>query len=62
MLCKTSTVHAPWYCIPMNRKRFGRLVVMKVIIEALEEMNLSYPTLTAQQQAAIDLAHQQISN
>ena len=60
MLCKTSSSHAPWYCIPMNRKRFGRLVVMKVIIEALEAMNLSYPVLTAQQRAAIDLAHQQM--
>ena len=54
MLRKTSTVYAPWYCIPMNQKRFGRLVVMKIIIEALEAMNLSYPTLTAQQRAAID--------
>lgn len=62
MLCKTSSAHAPWYCIPMNRKRFGRLVVMKIIIEALEAMNLSYPTLTAQQRAAIDLAHHSINN
>ncbi|MXW40295.1 MAG: polyphosphate kinase 2 family protein [Synechococcus sp. SB0668_bin_15] len=61
MLNKTSSIHAPWYCIPMNQKRFGRLVVMKIIIEALEAMNLSYPTLTAQQRAAIDAAHQSIS-
>ena len=62
MLCRTSSSHAPWYCIPMNQKRFGRLVVMKVIIEALEGMNLSYPLLTAQQRAAIDLAHQHIKS
>ncbi|MXZ83757.1 MAG: polyphosphate kinase 2 family protein [Synechococcus sp. SB0666_bin_14] len=61
MLNKISSIHAPWYCIPMNQKRFGRLVVMKIIIEALEAMNLSYPTLTAQQRAAIDAAHQSIS-
>ena len=62
MLCKTSSVHAPWYCIPMNRKRFGRLVVMKVIIEALEAMNLSYPVLTAQQRATIDFAREHIND
>ncbi|MCY4056074.1 MAG: polyphosphate kinase 2 family protein [Cyanobacteria bacterium MAG CAR3_bin_5] len=61
MLCKTSTAYAPWYCIPMDRKRFGRLVVMKVIIETLEAMNLSYPTLTTQQRAAIDAAHQSMN-
>ncbi|MYI72478.1 MAG: polyphosphate kinase 2 family protein [Synechococcus sp. SB0673_bin_10] len=61
MLCKTSSVHAPWYCIPMNRKRFGRLVVMKIIVETLGAMNLSYPTLTSQQRAAIDAAHQSIN-
>ncbi|MXY62882.1 MAG: polyphosphate kinase 2 family protein [Synechococcus sp. SB0665_bin_28] len=60
MLCKTSSVHAPWYCIPMNRKRFGRLVVMKIIVETLGAMNLSYPTLTSQQRAAIDAAHQSL--
>ncbi|MYI88663.1 MAG: polyphosphate kinase 2 family protein [Synechococcus sp. SB0672_bin_10] len=62
MLCKTSSVHAPWYCIPMNRKRFGRLVVMKIIVETLGAMNLSYPTLTSQQRAAIDAAHQSINH
>lgn len=62
MLCKTSSVHAPWYCIPMNRKKFGRLAVMKIIIEALEAMNLSYPVLTAQQRATIDLARQHIND
>lgn len=62
MLCKTSSVHAPWYCIPMNRKKFGRLAVMKIIIEALEAMNLSYPVLTAQQRATIDFARQHIND
>ena len=45
----------------MNRKRFGRLVVMKIIVETLDAMNLSYPTLTSQQRAAIDAAHQSIN-
>ena len=58
MLRKTSTSHAPWYCIPMNNKTFGRLVVMQVIIEALVAMNLAYPALTAEQRAAIAAAHQ----
>lgn len=58
MLRKTSTSYAPWYCIPMNNKKSGRLVVMQVIIEALTAMNLAYPALTAEQRAAIAAAHQ----
>ena len=62
MMRKTSTSYAPWYCIPMNKKRFGRLVVMQIIIEALVAMDLSYPVLTDKQRAAIGVAHKHIND
>jgi PPK2 family polyphosphate:nucleotide phosphotransferase len=39
----TSTPHAPWYVIPADHKWFSRLVVSRIIIEALEQLNLAFP-------------------
>lgn len=54
MLRHTSTKHAPWYCVPMNNKWFGRLVVTKAIIDRLASLGLHYPTLTPAQQQALE--------
>ena len=39
----TSTVHAPWYVIPADRKWFARLVVAAVLVERMEALDLQYP-------------------
>jgi PPK2 family polyphosphate:nucleotide phosphotransferase len=44
---KTSTPSAPWYVVPADHKWFARLVVAEAIVDALEELNLSYPKLDA---------------
>ena len=54
MLRHTSTKHAPWYCVPMNKKWFGRLVVTKTIIDRLDSLGLHYPTLTPAQLQALE--------
>ena len=54
MMRHTSTSYAPWYCVPMNNKWFGRLVVTKTIIEKLRELNLHYPTLNDEQRQALE--------
>jgi PPK2 family polyphosphate:nucleotide phosphotransferase len=41
----TSTKHAPWYVVPADHKWFSRLVVSRIIIEALEGLGLEFPTL-----------------
>jgi len=42
---QTSTKHAPWYIVPADNKWFSRLVVSRIIIEALEGLGLEFPTL-----------------
>ncbi len=37
------TDDAPWHIVPANRKWYRNYVVMKTIIETLEDMNLKYP-------------------
>lgn len=42
-ISETSTEHAPWYVIPANRKWYRNLVVSRILIETLEDMDPRYP-------------------
>jgi PPK2 family polyphosphate:nucleotide phosphotransferase len=44
-LAKTSTDWAPWYVIPSNHKWYRDLVVSRVIVKAMEKMDLHYPKM-----------------
>jgi PPK2 family polyphosphate:nucleotide phosphotransferase len=39
----TATKHAPWYVVPADNKWFTRLIVAAAIVEAVENLDLSYP-------------------
>ena len=41
----TSTEWAPWYVVPANNKWFTRLVVAEAIIDAMDRLDLAYPTV-----------------
>ena len=41
----TSTRHAPWFVVPADNKWFARLVVSRIIVEALEGLDLQFPSL-----------------
>ena len=45
MIRHTSSVDAPWYVVPANHKWFTRLVVVAAVIDALEGMDLAFPTV-----------------
>jgi PPK2 family polyphosphate:nucleotide phosphotransferase len=40
---ETSTSEAPWYVVPADHKPFTRLVVAAALVEALEQLDLSFP-------------------
>jgi PPK2 family polyphosphate:nucleotide phosphotransferase len=42
----TATEHAPWYVVPADHKWFARLVVAAAVIDALDGMDLRFPTIT----------------
>jgi PPK2 family polyphosphate:nucleotide phosphotransferase len=46
MIRNTSTKKAPWYVVPADNKAFARIVVASAIINAMEELNLSYPKVS----------------
>jgi len=45
----TSTEWAPWYVIPADHKPTTRLAVARILIKVLEDLNLAYPEVTAEQ-------------
>ena len=42
-IAETSTPEAPWYVIPADHKWFMRLAVAEVVVEALEDLKLTFP-------------------
>src|ERR1700722_8167945 len=46
VLERCSTKRAPWYVIPADKKWFRDLAVSHIIVEALEEMDLKFPSPT----------------
>ena len=43
----TSTHHIPWYVVPADDKDNARLIISRIVIDALEALNMSYPKTTA---------------
>lgn len=46
----TSMKHSPWFIIPADHKWFMRYAVSQVIVETMEEIDMSYPVLLKKQQ------------
>jgi polyphosphate kinase 2 (PPK2 family) len=43
----TSTHHVPWYVVPADDKDNARLVVSRIVLDALEALKMTYPKTTA---------------
>lgn len=43
LLSKTSSLHAPWYVIPANRKWYRNLVVAQLVAGKLRQLHMEYP-------------------
>ncbi|HPE59073.1 MAG: polyphosphate kinase 2 family protein [Thiothrix sp.] len=39
----TSRLHAPWYAIPADNKKFMRVAVAETLVQTLESLSLEYP-------------------
>ena len=49
----TSTHHAPWYVVPADDKQNARLIVSRILLDALEDLKLAYPKTTAKRRAEL---------
>ena len=46
-LTSTSTHHAPWYVVPADDKENARLIVSRIVLDALNALKMPYPKITA---------------
>jgi PPK2 family polyphosphate:nucleotide phosphotransferase len=42
----TSTHHAPWYVVPADDKESARLIVSRIVVDALRDLKMAYPKPT----------------
>jgi PPK2 family polyphosphate:nucleotide phosphotransferase len=56
LIRETATPHAPWIVVPADKKWFARLVVAAAVAEAMEELDLEFPTVTEAQKKELAAA------
>ncbi len=56
MLKETSTEWAPWYVIPADNKDVMRAIVSRIIVDRIDELDLQFPELSAQDTARLAAA------
>lgn len=59
---ETSKEYAPWYVIPADHKWFARVTAIQIIIEALEKMDLKFPTLSEKEMEGLDDAKKELES
>ncbi len=58
---ETAAPHAPWFVVPADKKWFARLVVAAAVADAMEQLDLAYPEVTAEQKKQLAAVRVQLS-
>jgi PPK2 family polyphosphate:nucleotide phosphotransferase len=59
-MSKTSTSYAPWFIVPADHKWFMRLVISEIVVNALQKLDLAYPTVSAEHLKALEEARRRL--
>jgi len=46
-LSATTTSHSPWFIVPADDKHDAQLIVSQIVLDALEDLKMSYPQVSA---------------
>ena len=57
----TSTKHAPWYIVPADEKDNARLIISQIVLDALADLNPSYPEPSAEQRRQLQELRKQLT-
>jgi PPK2 family polyphosphate:nucleotide phosphotransferase len=57
----TSTKESPWYVVPADDKRNARLIVSKILLDTLKDLDLSYPKTTASRRRELKSLRKKLS-
>jgi PPK2 family polyphosphate:nucleotide phosphotransferase len=56
----TSTKASPWYIVPADDKLNARLIVSRVVIDALKDLDLHYPVVTKERRKELHAIRRQL--
>jgi PPK2 family polyphosphate:nucleotide phosphotransferase len=59
-LSATSTRHSPWYVVPADDKENARLIVSRIVLDALRGLKLEYPRTTAERRRELKSIRKQL--
>jgi PPK2 family polyphosphate:nucleotide phosphotransferase len=59
-LTATSTQQAPWFVVPADDKEDARLIVSQIILDALNELKMAYPKITAKRRRELKSIRKQL--
>ena len=60
-LSATSTRHAPWYVVPADDKDNARVIVSRIVLDALRELKMAYPRTTAKRRRELASIRRQLT-
>ncbi len=56
----TSPHHAPWYVVPADDKENARLIVSRIVLDALEDLKMAYPKTTEKRRRELQAIGKQL--
>jgi PPK2 family polyphosphate:nucleotide phosphotransferase len=57
----TSTHHTPWYIVPADDKENARLIVSRIVLDALDDLKMAYPKTTPKRRAELQTIRKQLA-
>jgi PPK2 family polyphosphate:nucleotide phosphotransferase len=60
-LSATSTKTAPWHVVPADDKYNARLIISRVVIDALQGLHMSYPVMTRARRSELQAIRKQLA-
>lgn len=58
----TSTHHAPWYAVPADDKDNARLIVSRIVLDALRDLKMAYPKITEKRRLELQSIRKELAN
>ena len=58
----TSTRHAPWYAVPADDKENARLIVSRIVLDALLHLKMAYPKITGKRRQELQTIGKELSD
>ena len=57
----TNTDHAPWYIVPADDKDNARLIVSRIVLDALHELKMAYPKTSPKRRLELESIRKQLA-